>query len=228
MIRTGALIFAAIAFLAGGTVASAQVAPRPGITVQGRGTVRRPADLVRFVISIGNTSGRATPVDAVSGADALVKALKSAGVDDAAISNPLNNINAQRIVSVSGSLHKPTAERIRALIASTETALPANALTVQNVQVLLSLDDCTAALDAAEKAAFDDARDHAARLAADAHVTLGAASAILENDVGAYAACPTKPDRVLNLQSGFPGGFDATNALDVLLSVNTSVTFEIH
>ena len=227
MMRTGALCCAAIAFLASGSLASAQVAPgRPGITVTGRGTVRRAADLVRFTVSVANTSGRGTPADALSAADELVRALKSAGVDDAAIANPLNGIiTAQRFVNVTGTLRKPTPDRIRTLFASLATVLPnSNALVVQNINVMLALDDCAAALDAAEKAAVADAHDRALRLAADSHVALGALVALSANDTANAGQCPTKPDRVF---TGFNGFDPSASALDVVLVVNASATYDI-
>ena len=224
MLRAGAgFVAVLLTVIASGSAIFAQAAPpRPGITVLGRGAVRRPADVVRFVIVVGN---RQTPASAFSGADALVAALKRAGIADAAIANPLNNIvSAQSFLSIVGSMRKPTPDKVRELVAAVEAALPANAVTIQSVNFMLGLDDCTEAEGVATRAAMDDARARAGRVAEAAHVELAAPLAISE--FSASAVCPTKPDpSPLGNQQFDP--FSAGSSLDVLISVTSSVTFGI-
>jgi uncharacterized protein YggE len=192
-----------------------------GISVQGHASVRRPADVARFTIMVGN---RQTPGDGLSGADALAAALKRAGVDDAAVSAPFNNlVNAQSFATVTGSLRKPTPAGVRALVSAVQGAVPAT-VTIQNVSFALGLDDCTDAETMAEQVAFDDARTHAQRLANVAHVELGPVLTI--NAIGLNgAACPVKPDRV------WPNGqyeqFAAGTSFDVVIGLNLNVTFAI-
>jgi hypothetical protein len=142
MIRAGvAGIAGVLCVCLGATAVSAQaVPPRPGITVMGTGAVRRPADLARFSIVVSNNGGR-NPDEALSGADTLVRALKGAGIDDAGIANPMNGLTtAQRFVTITGTMHKPTLEKVHALVAAASSAVPANALLVQNVNVAPALD----------------------------------------------------------------------------------------
>jgi uncharacterized protein YggE len=224
MLRAGAVFVATILMVAAsGSAAFAQAAPaRPGITVIGRGAVRRPADVARFAISLSN---RQTSGPAFSGPDQLVEALRKAGVADAAVSTPYNNmVTAQAFVSVVGSLHKPTPERVRALVASVEASLPPNGIAIQSIQFALSLDDCTDAESIATRAAMDDARQRAQRAADAAHVELAAPLAIA--DLNGFGACPTKPDA---LPFGNQQPYDPfqSGSLDVLIAVNLNVTFGI-
>jgi uncharacterized protein YggE len=193
-----------------------------GINVQGHATVRRPADIARFTIVVGD---RQSPTGGLSGADALAAALKRAGVDDAAVSTPLNNfINVQSFATVVGTLRKPTPAGVRALVTAVQSALPAGTVAIQNVSFALGLDDCTDAETIAEQVALDDARTHAQRLANAAHVELGPVVTI--NAIGSNgAACPSRPDRVW--QQGQQFEPSQSGSFDVVIGLSLNVTFTI-
>jgi uncharacterized protein YggE len=219
-----ALVVALALLLAAGPVrALAQTAPFPGITVQGRAAVRRPADIARFSISVGD---RQNPSGGLGGADALVAALKKAGVADAAVANPAGNIiTAQSFALVVGSLRKPTPSSVRALVAAVQSELPPNAVTIQNVNFALGLDDCSDVEAIATQAALDDARGRAQLVANAAHVQLGAPLNVSEFG-GPNGNCPTKPDRAPFAQVPYDA-FGGTGSLDVLVQIAVNVTFGI-
>jgi uncharacterized protein YggE len=219
----------AAALLAAGCLAGAalpalaQTAPPAGISVQGRGTVRRPADFARFAIVIGD---RQNPAGGLDSADTLVAALKKAGIDDATVVAPLNNvITAQAFVTVVGTVRKPTPAGIRTLVTSLEAALPPGTVAVQTVNYTLGLDDCSDAETIATQAALDDARLRAQRVASAAHVELGPvlAANVLSAPNG---PCPTKPDRGAYQAQQFDL-FGGAGALDVFVVAALTVTFAI-
>lgn len=218
-----AAVLAAGCLAAAGMPVLAQIVPPAGITVPGRGTVRRPADFARFAIVVGD---RQNPAGGLDGADTLVAALKKAGIDDATVAGPLNNmITAQAFVTVVGTVHKPTPAGIRALVTSLQAALPAGTVMVQNVNYTLGLDDCSAAETLATQAAMDDARVAAQRVASAAHVELG--PVLAANALNApNGPCPTKPDRGAYLPQQFDQ-FGGAAALDVFVSAALTVTFAI-
>jgi uncharacterized protein YggE len=196
-----------------------------GITVQGRGIVRRPADSARFAINVAN---RSQPNGALGGAEQLVAALKKAGVADATLANPTGFISANQFVTVVGTVRKPTVDAVRSLVASVSASVPDTVL-IQNVNVALLLDDCAAAETAAIAAATADARERAQRFAAAAHVTLGSVLTINGVQGPASPPCPTKPDNVLaNIGGGnFSELSQLAGTLDVPVGVVETVTFEI-
>jgi uncharacterized protein YggE len=218
----------ALALLVAGCLAAlgapvlAQFSPAAGISVQGRGAVRRPADFARFSIVLGD---RQNPAGGLTAAEALVAALKKAGVDDAAVSNPLNNvITAQSFATVTGTVRKPTPAGVRTLVTAVQASLPPGSVAIQNVNYSLGLDDCSDAETVATQAALDDARAQALRVAAAAHVAVGDVLAV--EDVGGPAGgCPTKPDGAAFVPQQFdPFGKDA---LDVVVVVGVDVRFAI-
>jgi uncharacterized protein YggE len=219
-----AVLAAACLAAAAATPTGAQtVPPAAGISVQGHGVVRRPADVARFTVIVGD---RQNPAAGLGGADALVAALKRAGVADAAVSNPIGNVvSAQAFATVTGSVRVPTPASVRALVAAVESDVSASAVVIQNVNFALGLDDCSAAQAIADQAALDDARARAQRLASAAHVELGAVVAITELSTPA-GPCPTKPDRVWPVSGQFDP-LQGGTSLEVVISANANVTFAI-
>ena len=224
MKRFVAVLTAACLTTAAAAPAGAQsVPPVAGISVQGHGTVRRPADLARFTVVVGN---RQNPAGGLGGADALVAALKRAGIADAAVGSPGGNVaSAQSFATVTGSVRKPTPASVSALVATVQADPGASAVVIQNINFALALDDCSDAQAVADQAALDDARAHAQRLATAAHVQLGAVVGITEF-TPATGPCPTKPDRVWTLNGQYDQ-FQAGTSLEVVISANANVTFAI-
>jgi uncharacterized protein YggE len=198
----------------------------PGITVNGTGTVRRPADAVRYTIVLAIRSGSATGASVFSSADALVAALKRNGSADAAVADPLNAmVNQQSVVTVRGTIRKPTVEGVRALIAAVTASLPPDGVPIQQISYVNLLDDCTEPERTAEAAALADARARAAGIAAAAHVTLGSVTSVTEG-FGQAPGCPTRPDATFPA-TGFNPGSASADAFSVTLTVPLTVSFAI-
>ena len=223
-----ALYCVAAACLLAPNVASAQQMPGTGIgvTVQGRATIRRPADFVRFQFMLGQRQG-GQPDATVAAGDALVAALKRAGIDDAAVSVPVNGfIGPQQIVSVAGTLRKPTPARIRSVVAEVTATMRPDAAPIQNAVFFAGLDDCSDVEQAGIAAAVADARSRASLIAAAAGVRLGAIVQVGNVFALPSPPCPTKPDRSF-AQNGPGMQLDslATTSVDVVVPVSLTVTF---
>jgi uncharacterized protein YggE len=218
--RIALVLSFALTFAPLGARAQTLVRP-PGITVNGTGTVRRPADAVRYTIVLAIRNGSATSASVFASADALVAALKRNGSADAGIADPLNAmVNQQSVVTVRGTIRKPTVDTVRALIAAVTAALPPDGVPYVNL-----LDDCTEPERTAEAAALADARARAAGIAAAAHVTLGGVTAVTEA-FGQTSGCPTRPDATFPVSTFNPGGASA-DAFSVTLTIPLTVSFAI-
>jgi uncharacterized protein YggE len=204
---------------------SAQTVTRPGITVTGTGDVRRPADAVRYTIVLA-ARGNATSTTIFAAADALVAALKRNGGADAVVADPLNSmLNQQSVVTVRGSIRKPTLESVRALFAGVTAALPPDGVPIQQITYVNVLDDCSDAERIAQAAALADARARASGIAAAAHLTLGGVVAASQLGGQPSGACPTKPDAIVP-QNGFNPS-QSPDAFSVTVGVTLNVTFAI-
>jgi uncharacterized protein YggE len=208
--------------------AFAQVRPAgaaaAGIAVAGTGTVRRPADAVRYTIVLSGRNVTASG-SILSSAAALVDALKRNGSADAVLADPPNAmISQQSTASVRGSLRKPSAESVRAFVAAVTATLPPDGVPIQSIGYVNVLDDCSEAERVAQNAAFEEARRRAAGIAAAAHVTLGGVTAVTEG-ITAPNACPTRPDPAV--AAGFTGPYASPDAFNVLVTVTLNVTFAI-
>jgi len=205
--------------------ASAQTVTRPGISVTGTGVVRRPADALRYTISLA-ARGTATSTTIFAAADALVAALKRNGSADAAVADPLNGmVNQQSVVTVRGSIRKPTLESAKALLAGVTVALPPDGVPIQQISYVDILDDCSEPERIAQAAALEDARARAAGIATAAHVTLGGVVAASQLGTQPNGVCPTRPDAIV-LQTGFNPN-QSPDAFSVTIGVTLNVTFAI-
>lgn len=199
--------------------------PPPGIIVQGRGVVRAPADTLRFNATLG---GRNTPNNAVdtSGAgNAIVEALKRGGVADATVALlPNGQLSAYSPTIVTGSIRKPTRERVSELFAQAVSAAgPFPSVQLQNVNFMLIVDDCSAAESRAATAAIADARTRAQRFAAAAGASVGRVLSMNVSGVPS-GSCATRPDQLVN--SGF-GQIDPSGSSDVAIAANVVITYAL-
>jgi uncharacterized protein YggE len=235
-----------LAFLTAG-VAGAQTLPgtakpAPGeITVWGRGSVTAPADTVRVSVQLftggGGSAGPALSFD--DAANALRDALKSSGVADAHIVLPIGSLNARSIVpSIVGTVAKPTRERLEAIARDTVKAIPdrfAPLFANAQIQVALLVDDCGPEEARAERAAFEDAKKRAERIAADAGLRLGPVAGINASQAFLPPGCNAKAGdgSAAGSQNGYALGMQSGNVsgpygpLELVVSVNETVSFSI-
>lgn len=227
--RAAAFVTLPLVF-AGSVPASAQqrlmsgfgAAPAPGITVGATGVARLAADRLRFTIRVRPTSNSASALD--DAGQSIVKVLRAQGVEDAAWILPMTNIGTGTLPVVTGSVAKPTREKLETLLRGTMTALPEalnSTLLLNNITTVLAADDCAPAEERATKEAYSRARTAAERLARDAGVSLGKVVAIERTlfDPG----CPRSDGGVENGQQQY----DPYAAPQIAVQVHLIVTFEI-
>src|SRR5271166_2670346 len=201
--------------LAGAGAESAQLAreaPRDGITVTSRATVRVPADGIRFEVNLSGSLGDADE-------DAVLSSLRAAGVESPQMIYP-SIVSANSPTIVRGTLRNPTRERVEALGKAALSLLAAHPnLKLQTLGAAPFLDDCAKAEEQARRQAFDDARRRASAIAALAHVS--AAQILSVTEISAPACAPS---------DGRPAGF-VQNGIErdpaVYVAVTESVTFAI-
>jgi uncharacterized protein YggE len=240
MMNTRRIVHAAIAslLLVGVVPASAQVLSQripvtasgalSAITVTGRGTVHVPADRMRVVVHLfWKKEAMTQNVDVDALGKTVADVMRAHGVPDAAWVLPLNGMlgSPNAPPSIVGTVVKPTRPAAEAIVREIIKAMPDSVTSaVANVQVQTSLfiDDCFAAENGAEKAAFEDARKHAKALARAAGVKLGAVIAVTENGI-LPSACLPMADSNMN----FNGSNDALGPVDVQIGVATTVSFAI-
>ncbi len=194
-----------------------------GITVTGRGTAAATPTRAKIVVTINSQSNASVSVEDAE--NALVDALHASGVADAHTVFPVGNVSAAFApLAVVGNIVKPTREKLEAMARGVVKALPerfAPILSKAQIQLALSSDDCSADEARAERAAFEDARERARRIAADANVRLGAVLAVVAAP-GLTFGCAAKPDALETNVNG-PFGFGGLYA-PLVLPINASLT----
>ncbi len=211
----------------------AQVVPAAanGITVVGRGVVRVRADELHFSATLFPSPSRvqtapAPSADVDGAAEAIAKALRDAGVADASAGYPggFGSLNTTGR-TVTGTLHKPTRDGVSAIVkAGNAAAAPYANVTLQNLGLNFSVDDCSAPEVRAQDAALADARARAERAANAAGVRLGAVVAVNEALGLGSAACATRPDSQVSIGQR-PEGDAALG--DVFITIAATVTYAI-
>jgi Protein of unknown function (DUF541) len=189
-----------------------------GITVAGRGTVRRKADGLRFTASLPLQQNGTRDLSA---ADQLVAALRANGIADAQVQPPGPYVGPNNGIVVTGTVRNPSDARLRDLVTKVSAQTPGVA--IQNLQYTPFLDDCSGDEQRAIDAAFADAQHRAVLAAAAAHVTLG--DVVAMNVYSSGLGCVAKPDGIL--PTGGPGPRDGGNPTDVVIDANANVTFAI-
>jgi len=164
-------------------VAQAVPAGNAGITVSSRISRVVHADTIVFSAYV-QTAPNADPT---ATADAIVAALKTDGIQDAAWSAGSLQVRNGTSVTISGSAPVTTADAIKKLFV--DASLAAGAAVAQNVQISLQLRNCAAAQDALRKSALDDARHQAETIAGDLGVKLGPVTNVNAAGLGT-GACP--------------------------------------
>jgi uncharacterized protein YggE len=201
-------------------------APPQGITVTARGVVAVPADSLRFQVMLHTLNG-ASLDDA---GKTVAQTLRQNGVPDALWSIPLDGVlTPTSNPAVTGSIQKPTRDKLEGILRATAAALPASlaaSLSPQGSSVswTLKVDDCDPAYGRAAASALVQAHHIAERLARDAGVTLGRLSAISRTELSS-GGCGTKPDDEPT-GNQFRRG-DAYGNQDVFVSVGLTVTYTI-
>lgn len=174
--------------------------PANAITVTGRATVGAEPDRARVSVTIAANVGIAgaagVPVD--DAANALRDALRQNGVTDPREVLPIGFINARNVVpTVVGTIAKPTRERLEELARNVIKAVPdryAPAFANSQIAIALVVDDCGPAEARAERAAFEDAKARARRLASAAGVRLGGVIALSEQPSYTTIGCGPRLD----------------------------------
>lgn len=200
-----------------------------GITVTGRGATASIPSRARITVTLpGANAGGVTVDDA---AHALVDALRANEVADARVVPPVGSVNAAYApIAVVGSLAKPTRERLETIAANVVKALPDRfgpVLSKAQIQLALASDDCTADEARAERAAFEDARARAERLASIAGLRLGAVIALNAAQIYLPPGCPTKPDAIEANGNGGAGFGSLYGALTLPITVTLTLTYAL-
>jgi len=184
------------------------------ITVQGRATLRVPADGVRIEAFVNGFS------DSTDEA-AIVSRLRAGGLESPEVLSPsyFGNQNQQTIVRA--FLRRPTPQRLNSIGKLAASILAEHpSLKLQNGNLTPFLDDCAGPESKVRRAAIDDARRRALEIAQASSVTLGQITSV--NEVST-AFCPT-------VSPGYPS-FGNGGAIErepaVYFTMSESVSFSI-
>jgi hypothetical protein len=188
--------------------ASAQVPVRgtggaAGIVVTGRGVVRTPVKVVRFMAQARG------PADEPS----ILAALRNAGVDDPVIGPPGPNVwvNSNSSTAVRGTIRDVSEAKLDKIGLAAAAYVRAHPGTViESIQFSARIEDCAAIEQTARLAALADARRRALAIAAASGVTLDAVAAVSEN-----GGCPIETDQ-----------FNGSQPLDLGTLTTTVTMFE--
>ena len=186
------------------------------IMVQGRGTLRVPADGVRIEAFVNGVSDSADE-------DAIVARLRAGGLESPEILSPayFGNQNQQTIVRA--FLRRPTPQRINSLGKLAAAILAEHpGLKLQNGNLTPFLDDCAGPESKVRRAAIDDARRRALEIAQASSVTLGQITSV--NEVST-AFCPSVSPGYPSFGNGSGVAIEREPA--VYFTMNESVSFSI-
>jgi hypothetical protein len=148
------------------------------ITVQGRATLRVPADGVRIEAFVNGVSDNTDEA-------AIVARLRAGGLESPEVpsSSYFGNQNQQTIVRA--FLRRPTPQRINALGKLAASILAEHpGLKLQNGNLTPFLDDCAGPESKVRRAAIDDARRRALEIAQASSVTLGQLTSVNDPSFG--------------------------------------------
>jgi hypothetical protein len=172
-----------------------------------------------------------TPPESLTEADLapLIDAIKAQGVSDAdievVISPALYGSYAPGTARVTVTLDNP-ADRVGPLVdAGTQAVNESGTLTLQNVNVLYTVDDCSALLGEARRAAVEDGRENGDGLADALGVSLGDLLAASEYAYSPYGLSPCDPT-FNNYPYGYEGmAYDPAMPAEVQIVSNVALTF---
>jgi uncharacterized protein YggE len=164
----------------------------------------------------------------------LIDAIKAQGVSDADIEvviypaggyySPYGPNSSARVTV---TLDNP-ADRVGPLVnAGTQAVNQSGTLMLQNVNVLYTVNDCSALLGEARRAAVDDGRDNGKGLADALGVSLGELLAASEYAYSPYGPSPCEP-AFNNYPYGYEGmAYDPAMPAEVQIVSNVALTFAI-
>jgi hypothetical protein len=195
--------------------ASAQVPVRGtggagGIVVMGRGVVRTPVKVLRFMAQARG------PADERS----VLAALRSAGIDDPVIGPPGPNVwvGSNSPTAVRGTIRDVSQAKLAKIgLAAADYVRAHPATLLESIQLTPRIEDCAPIEQAARLAALGDARRRALAIAAASGVTLDAVVAVNEN-----GGCPIESDQFNSSQQAFDLG-----TLSTTVTMFESVTYAI-
>lgn len=184
--------------------------PEPGITVQGRGSVKVPVKTLVFsAMARGN----------IDEAGALA-ALRAAGIVDPSMGPLGSNFSAANAMSVlRGTIPVASEAKLEKIgLAAADYVKQHPGVTVENISFAPRFDDCPATEEAARTAAFAEARRRAQAIAALAGLTIEGVTAVSEN-----GGCPASDGQPF---AGPGQGLDL-GTLTATIAVNETVTFSV-
>jgi hypothetical protein len=184
--------------------------PEPGITVQGRGSVKVPVKSLAFsAMARGN----------IDEAGALA-ALRAAGVVDPSMGPLGTNFSASNAMSVlRGTVPVASEAKLEKIgLAAMDYGKQHPGITVENISFAPRFEDCPATEEAARTAAFAEARRRAQAIATLAGLTIEGVTAVSEN-----GGCPVSDGQPF---AGPGQGLDL-GTLTATIAVNESVTFAV-
>jgi uncharacterized protein YggE len=229
-----ALALSLVATTAGATAQGIPYAGRTpagdaGITVTGRGASAALPARARITVTLTVANAGGVTID--DAARALADALHANDVTDARVVLPVGNVNAAYApIAVVGSVAKPTRERLETIAANVVKALPDRfqpILSKAQIQLALASDDCTPDEARAERAAFEDARSRAERLASIAGLHLGTVIALNAAQIFLPPGCPTKPDAIEPGGNAGVGFGNLYSTLTLPITVNLTLTYAL-
>jgi len=165
------------------------------INVQGRATLRVPADGIRIEATIAGGLDQAE-------SDAVLARLKSGGLESpqSIASAYIGNGNTTTVRAI---LRRPTPERLESVMKLTVAILAEHpTLRLQNATLTPFLDDCAPVESKVRRAAFEDARKRATDIAQAAGV--GLSSVINLSELGG-SSCTSLADLSARMGGGNPG-----------------------
>jgi uncharacterized protein len=192
------------------TVAPSRVG---GISVAGRGFVRAPVKTVQFVAF---AHGPATQDDAI------IAAMRAAGIDDPTIGSVGSQLSLQpnAPVGLRGTIRDVSHAKLQKIgMAAADYVRAHPGSSIDSVQFTARIDDCAAIEESARTAALADARRKATAIAAAAGVTLGAVDGVVES-----GGCAQQFANTLDLGPSQPVDLDS---LTTVITVFEQATYSI-
>jgi uncharacterized protein YggE len=168
--------------------ATAQAPPRGtgsagGIVVTGRGVVRTPVKVVRFVAQVRGAADERS----------ALAALRSAGIEDPVIGPAGPNVwmGGNASTAVRGTIRDVSPAKLDKIrLAAVEYLRAHPGTTLESIQFGAHFDDCVPVEQSARLAALADARRRALAIAAASGVTLDAVAAVSES-----GGCPIESEQ---------------------------------
>jgi hypothetical protein len=195
--------------------ASARVPPRgtgsaAGIVVTGRGVVRTPVKVMRFIAQVRGASDERS----------ALAALRNAGIEDPVIGPPGPNVwfGGNSSTAVRGTIRDVSPAKLDKIrLAALEYVRAHPGTVLESIALGAHIEDCAPVEGSARLAALGDARRRALAIAAASGVTLDALVAVSEN-----GGCPLESDQYNNNQQPLDLG-----TLTTTVTMFESVTYAI-